>query len=260
MRSAVSLVVGAVLWVGAAGVARAQSASIDDQARFVADVEQAKAHLLISQELYAAGQAPKAALHASHPVQELGNRVIGPIKNVNGALGERVRALLKKPREAVDGHVARPQYEALVTEVSGALDDAVNQVVLKDVRASVAFQAKVIGRLLDAVVEEYDEAWKSGKIAQIIEYQDAYGFFRRAHALYRTIASRLPRSSDADFAALASGFPGVSPPAAPLPLGRVKALVARISTSLARAAPAAATRRGAGLAFWRDLRAGASSD
>ena len=234
MRAAVPLVVGAMLWVDAASVARAQSASIDDQARFVANVEQAKAHLLISQELYATGQAPKAALHSSHPVQELGNRVIGPITKVNGALGERVRALLKRPREAVDGHVARPQYSALVTEVSGALDDAVAQVVPKDIRASFAFQAKVIGRLLDAVVEEYDEAWKSGKIAQIVEYQDACGFFRRAYALYRIIAFRLQGSSDADFAALARGFPGVSPPVAPLSLARVKALVARISTSLAR--------------------------
>lgn len=236
MRPAAPLLLVVLLGIGSVAAGAAPPPSADGQVDFVTNVEKAKAHLLISEELYAAGETAKAALHSSHPVQELGGRLIGPIKKVDGALGDRVRALLKKPRQAIDAKVSRPQYAALIAEVSGSLDDAVSRVIATDPRARARLRARVVDRLLEAVVEDYQEAVRSGKIAQVVEYQDAYGFLRRAHALYRDIAGIVPESTGADFAALTRGFPGVTPPPLPLPVTRVKELVARISTSLATVA------------------------
>jgi hypothetical protein len=230
MRLAGPLVLLVLFGIGS--VSGAAPPLVDGQIDFVTNIEKAKAHLLISEELYAAGDPAKAALHSSHPVQELGGRLIGPIKKVDGALADRVRALLKKPRQAIDAKVPRPQYTALVSEVSGSLDEAVTRVVSTDPRGRARLRARVIDRLLETVVEDYQEALKSGKIAQVVEYQDAYGFLRRAHALYRDIAGSVPESTGADFAALTRGFPGVTPPPLPLPVRRVKELVARIGTSL----------------------------
>jgi hypothetical protein len=232
MRSVGSLLLVALAWLAGAHVAVAPPAAVDDQARFVANVDEARAHLRISQELYAAGKTAKAALHSSHPVQELGSRIFGPIKKADPGLGERVRALLKKPRQAADGKTPPAQYAALINEIEAALDEAVGRVVPKDTLASAAFQAKVIGRLLDALVEEYEEAWKAGRIAQDVEYHDAWGFFRQIKARAAKLPPDVAKAVSADVDALGRAFPGVTPPARPLPLDRVKALAAKIATAL----------------------------
>lgn len=235
MRSGLLLLLA--VFLGAAPAAAGLAPAPGQAARFVANVEEAKAHLLISRELYAAGQTAKAALHSSHPVQELGNLVIGPIRKVDPPRAEGVRALLKKPRAAIDAGVRPTAYAALVAEVSASLDEAVERTVPAELRSDRRFRARVIALLLRALVEEYDEAWKTGRIVQAVEYHDAWGFFQRAYALYREIAPGLPGSAGADFAALARGFPGVSPPPAPLPPDRVKELVARLTASLDRVSP-----------------------
>ena len=53
----------------------------DALAAFAANIEKCKAHLAVSAELYAKGDRA-AALHASHPIQEIGNKVIGPASKV----------------------------------------------------------------------------------------------------------------------------------------------------------------------------------
>jgi hypothetical protein len=236
MRSVCSLLVVALAWCLWAPAALAVSAAVDAQARFVANVDEAQAHLRISRELYAAGYTAKAALHSSHPVQELGRRVYGPIKRADPALGERVRLLLKKPRQAIDARVPPPRYAALLAEIDEVLEGAVGRVVPKDTLDTPSFQARVIGRLLDAVVEEYDEAWKAGRIAQDVEYHDAWGFFHQAQARAAKLPPGVAKAVRADFEALGKAFAEVTPPAKPLPLDRVKALVQKISTALASVA------------------------
>jgi hypothetical protein len=92
------------------------AADRENQARFVADVEQA------SREVRALGEAVRAGVHASHPIQQLGQRVFGPIKAADPALGERAHSLLKQVG-----------------------------------RADPAFQARVRRHLVDAIAEEYEE-------------------------------------------------------------------------------------------------------
>jgi hypothetical protein len=231
MRSllARALAAGVVAWT-LAWPAPARSADV--HVRFVRDVEQAKGHLLVSKELYARGQAGRASLHATHPVQELGNRLVGPIRKVDPELAERVRALLRQPDQAISRRVATPRYEALVNEVYGALDEAVVKVLPSGVRGSVTFEGQVLGALLEAAGEEYEEAVRGGTIAQVVEYQDAYGFVRRAQALHEQLESRARASVAADIGVLARAFPSVMPRGKPLPPSQVKALIERISAAL----------------------------
>jgi hypothetical protein len=105
------------------------AADRENQARFVADVEQAKGHLMASREVRALGEAVRAGVHASHPIQELGQRVFGPIKAADPALGERAHSLLKQVG-----------------------------------RADPAFQARVRRHLVDAIAEEYEEAIAQGQL------------------------------------------------------------------------------------------------
>jgi hypothetical protein len=201
----------------------------DPQVAFAANVEKCKAHLAVSAELYAKGDRA-GALHASHPIQEIGNKVIGPAAKVSVDLGDKVRAALRRPSAEVKGTPAPGQYDQVVREA---------RVVSKEQRTSLTFRARVLADLLLGMVSEYEEAYKSGKIAQIVEYQDAYAFFRRAQAVHRDLApslraknSALARELEGHLATLARALPGLTPPVSPMPAERMKAMVTALATAL----------------------------
>ncbi|HYE94542.1 MAG TPA: hypothetical protein VEA38_26140 [Terriglobales bacterium] len=204
-----------------------------DLVRFAADAEKARGHLLVSEELYAAGQARPAALHAAHPVHEIGNRLIGPVRRTDALRADRLRAALREPGRALDGKVPPARYAETVAALVTAIDEAVTHVVGAGPRAEPGFRARVIAALLADVVDEYEEAFKDGRIAQVVEYQDAYGFFRRARVLYDALPAAA-RRADTDVAALAKAVPGVEPPRAPMPAATLKQTAQRIAATLAR--------------------------
>lgn len=219
-----------------AAVALAQAD--DPQVAFAANVEKCKAHLAVSAELYAKGDRT-AALHASHPIQEIGNKVIGPASTLSAELGDKVRAALRRPSAALKGTTSPSQYTRVVREAAATLDEAVERVVPKERRASLTFGARVLTDLLLGMVTEYDEAYKAGKITQVVEYQDAYAFFKRAQAGHRDLARALRAKNpalaaelDGHFAALARALPGLAPPASPMPADRMQATVAALAKSL----------------------------
>jgi hypothetical protein len=208
------------------------------QVAFVANIEKCKAHLAVSAELYAKGDRA-AALHASHPVQEIGNKVIGPMSKVSPELADTVRAALRRPSADLKGTTSSSQYEQAVREVMTTLDGAVARVVPKERRTSLAFRTRVLADLLLGVADEYDEAYKSGKITQPIEYQDAYAFLRRAQAVHRDLAPSLRAKNpalaselDAQLTALARALPGLTPPASPMSAERLKATATSLAKSL----------------------------
>jgi hypothetical protein len=43
----------------------------------------------VSEQLYMLDEARAAALHTAHPVQELGNRLYGPVRRVDGPSADR---------------------------------------------------------------------------------------------------------------------------------------------------------------------------
>lgn len=205
------------------------AASSDAHIPFAASVEEAKAHLLVARELYAAGDAREAALHASHPVQEIGGRITGPITRGDAGLGGRVRDALKTPRRDVDARIARAAFERNLDATVALLDEAVARVVPPDVRGTLAYRTAVLRTLLVGLVKEYEEGEKNGRITQVVEYHDAYGFFRRSQALYRELAPALREASaqkatvaDERFASVARALPGLTPPAAPMSAAALK--------------------------------------
>jgi len=220
------------------------STPLDPHVRFAAAVEQAKAHLAVCRELYVAGEVGEAALHASHPVQEIGGRIFGPVKRVDAGLGERVQEALRRPRRDVDRKVKRADFERNLDATVALLDEAMTRVVPPGVVESLGFKMAVLREMLGGLEKEYDEAYKNGWITQIVEYHDAYAFFVRIRALYLGLAPALGQTSpstppvvDEHLAALARAFPGITPPAAPITMASLRSHVAAISSALAAVKP-----------------------
>jgi hypothetical protein len=210
----------------------------DGEVAFTANIEKCKAHLAVSAELYAKGDRA-ASLHASHPIQEIGNKVIGPAAKVSAELGDRVRAALRAPSANLKGTTSPSEYARVVSEAAASLDQAVERVVPKERRASLTFRTRVLADLLLGTVTEYEEAYNAGKITQVVEYHDAYAFFTRAQVGHRDLAPALRAKTpalaaelDGQFAALARALPGLTPPPAPMPPDRMQATVAALVKSL----------------------------
>lgn len=224
-----------------AAVALAAPAPPHSQAdtRFVAAVEQAKAHLVVCRELYAAAKAGEAALHASHPVQEIGERLLGPVRRADAALGEQVQAALKRARLEVDAKAAPAKLERGINETFELLDRAVVRVVTGPVTRSFPFKVSVLREMLAGVEKEYNEAYKDGKITQPVEYHDAYGFFVRSRALYRGLVFELRQfapgaatQADVCFATLERSFPSLTPPTNPVSTASMKEALASITSAI----------------------------
>ena len=219
-----------------AALARAQAG--DAQVTFAANIEKCKAHLAVSAEAYARGDRA-GSLHASHPIQEIGNKVIGPASKVSADLGDTVRATLRQPSAKLKGAPTPAEYDQVVREAAATLDEVSARVVPKERRTSLSFRARVLADLLLGIATEYEEAYHAGKITQPVEYQDAYAFLRRAQAVHRDLAPSLRAKNpalahevDGQLAALARALPGLAPPASPMPAERMKAVAATLARSL----------------------------
>jgi hypothetical protein len=232
-------------------------------AGFAATAELVKGHLLSSQELYAGRHEAWAAIHAAHPVQELWSLLQGPLAQASPELASRLGGLLERPGRELDARVAEPRYRGTLAQVTATLDEAVARVVPAAVRGSLAFRARVVIEVLRHVPEEYAEAVEGGKVTQAIEYQDAYGFFRRARALYEPIAGdvrardgRAAREIDGAWLTLGKAFAGVMPPARPLSPGKIEDDVREIVIELGKVTGVQVARSGGAVEEIRLTRAG----
>lgn len=213
---------------------------IDEQASYVAAVEQAKGHLLASREVYRRDQRIRAGVHASHPIQELGYRLWRPVTKVDRDLGARVQAALKEPGRAIEAKVPSQEYDRIAARTLTLLDRAVPRVVPEAVRRDGRFQARVIRALLVAIDEEYGEAVAEGRVVLEIEYQDAWGFFQRLRELWSRLRRQLAGSASGTVATvdqhvelLAQALPGIETPVTPVAVHRVAAAVNAIADALA---------------------------
>jgi hypothetical protein len=216
------------------------AADIDERARWVADVEQAKGHLLASREVYRRGQHVRAGVHAAHPIHELGYRLWRPVSRVDKELGTVVQTALKEPGRAVEARMPTREYDALVDRTLALLDRAVARVLPEAMRADPRFQARVIQGLLVAIDEEYGEAIAEGRVVLEIEYQDAWGFFQRLEALWQGLRRQLkgPAATvatvDEQMTLLRSAVPAIETPATPVAVERVKAALDAIAAALTK--------------------------
>jgi hypothetical protein len=243
-RWTAAVAVGLAAMVTPGPAPRAEPAATDEQVTLAANVEMVKGHLFASRQLYARRQDAWAAVHAAHPVQELWSAVRGPLEAASPELASTLAALLERPERELDARVPEPRYRATVETVSAALDEALARAVPAPVRASPGFWTRVVVALLRHVAEEYAEAVETGKVAQVIEYQDAYGFFHRARLLFRARAGGGPSGEarakrvEGAWLRLGRAFPDVLPPSRPVPAAEVERAVGAIVTELTRTGPA----------------------
>jgi hypothetical protein len=238
-------VLSLLLVLASVSVGTVSAEDFDEQADYVAAVEQAKGHLLASRQVYRRGQRVRAGVHASHPIQELGYRLWRPVTKVDQDLGARLQAALKEPGRAVEAGVPASEYDRLVDQTLRLLDRAVAGIIAADRRADARFQARVVQVLLVAIAEEYAEAIAEGRVVLEVEYQDAWGFFQRLRAHWAVLRKALAGSrsdivttGDQHMAVLVSAFPGVDAPATPVPVERVAGALNAITNALAPLATA----------------------
>ena len=107
------------------------------------------------------------------------------------------------------------------------LDRIIATVIPADVLKSRRFRMAVLARLLREVGEEYGEAVQAGKVVNLAEYQDAFGFLQRAKALMETLPDQFLEKDRQRLQALLQNLeeaiPGVMPPASPLSSQTVRA-------------------------------------
>src|SRR5262249_144805 len=108
-----------------------------------------------------------------------------------------------------------------------------------EVRDTPAFKMAVLRTLLKALVKEYDEGEKNGRITQLVEYHDAYGYLQRSLALYQSIAPALRQASPGKAAVaeercaiLARALPGLAPPPTVMPTAAVAETVTTLVQAL----------------------------
>ena len=147
-------------------------------------------HLEASAASIEAGNWDFAAAHAGHPVAEYWEQVEGPL--AEQGLAQPLREALDRYVQAVEDQASDYQnaHQAAVSETREALE-AVAGASWDD----PAFRAELIRHLLETVEHEYSEAVEGGQLAELVEYQDAWGFFTVARQLYTDIARQVQAGS-----------------------------------------------------------------
>jgi hypothetical protein len=151
----------------------------------VANLEQVRAHLLVSWALWQAGNREQACAHAAHPAAELLS-VIKPALGA-GAPASAFESALQSYSTACTQGVDWAQAQTLYQQALAATDTARQVVVADAAWANPTLRAEVVRSLLHSAEQEYEESFQNGKIAPGPEYQDAHGFITVAAEVYNSI-------------------------------------------------------------------------
>jgi len=182
-----------------------------DKAAFLSALQIVRGHLRAGSELYAAGERDMGAQHLRHPQAEI-LTTLAPAFAAYGATSfEPAIDELANAGEAgaEPANIAMLQSEA-VQEIAIAAKGA--DASLKDALLAVAKTLTVAG-------DEYSVAVIDGKIDNLHEYHDAYGFIATAIADLESMKSANAAENDAIAAVLeqakiaATAAPAVTPPA-----------------------------------------------
>jgi hypothetical protein len=189
----------------------------EDHVTFGAFMAQVNGHHQIALELYRAGDEEGAEVHTGHPIAEILDSVKPDVAEQDADLaGELETALESAAKVVADGGPAA-DLSAAITDTKDVVDRAETAVVGE---RTDTYTASVVASLLDTSAHEYEEAVADGKIAEVVEYQDARAFVAQAKALYGDIEDDVAKDHpeeaaeiDEDFEKLESALPGANPPA-----------------------------------------------
>ena len=161
---------------------------------FVSGIEQIRGHLdqaLINKE---SGNNTLAQAHSLHPIEEVYSTIEDQLVNQNSTLNQTLSAALQNLSSTVTN--ATPQdFKSQIDYVDGLLNNSVQTLVpSSELNNNPAFNASIVGRLLELAGHEYEEAVANGTIIETVEYQDAQAFIHRAENVFKSSTSRINQS------------------------------------------------------------------
>jgi len=210
-----------------------------EQVRDVTALAHMWGHLLTSLANWEVGNYEMASIHAAHPLEEHWGLVADELEEQGAAalLKEALEAYATLAGQVEDAAQVKAAHEKALAAVQQAMEALVGDAVSDD----PAFRAALVAELLEAVEEEYGEAFEGGRIADLEEYQDAWGFLQVAQALYEPIADEVKAAEEEavheieeGFEVLSGAFPAVQPPTSPIAPEEIKEATGEIIAELGK--------------------------
>ena len=178
-----------------------------------------RGHLLIGDELVGERQWVAAYPHFMHPTEELYDLIKDTVKDYKTPPFDKA---LKSLSQAVKNKDSK-KYAASLKAVRTALAAADAGLKSKQAATWDSFTFATALEAMKVATGEYTAAFKDGKLANPVEYQDARGFIFHADAMIAAVASGLQKKDAAaltivrdDIADLKLAFPTAMPPKAPV--------------------------------------------
>ncbi len=219
----------------------------DEAVNHIVALAKMEGHLRVSLPLWEAGNYDLATTHSIHPVAELFSLVEADLKakQADAPLRDALNAYSALAAQAGDAGKVKAAHQAALDAIHAA-----EQALAGPLMNDNSFQGEVIRGLLQGVEEEYGEAVQEGKVAEIVEYQDALGFSQVAHARYQMMADAVKATHahqheeiEDYFGKLEKALPDVTPPATAAAPEEIEAavdgIVAELSEALGLKAPTA---------------------
>ncbi len=161
---------------------------------FVSSIEQIRGHLdqaLVNKE---SGNNTLAQAHSLHPIEEVYSTIEDQLVNQNSTLNQTLSAALQNLSSTVTNATLQ-DFQSQIDYVDMLLNNSVQTLVpSSELSNNPAFNASVMGRLLELAGHEYEEAVANGTIIEAVEYQDAQAFIHRAENVFKSSASRINQS------------------------------------------------------------------
>jgi hypothetical protein len=228
-----SILVGPLLWWVTVA---AETSWSEAQLQIATTLERMKGHLISALENYRLGQVPLAQAHVTHPLHEEYKTLPSTFPSEHPWLDQTLREAFTRLQQSIGGH---PDVAALEAEVNAdirLLDQGLRSLLGTEIFHNPRFRSALSVHLLAKIADEYDEAIKDGKVVNIAEYQDAFGFLQRLRALVEQQADRLSPADRAPIAALLksleAALPSIMPPSSPVSAQVVKQRTEELSELL----------------------------
>ncbi|WP_397543363.1 hypothetical protein [Roseovarius salis] len=150
------------------GEGEGEGASLDPEAGLVRDLAFMQGHLRAGLALYEAGDLKAARTHIGHPIEEKYDAVASAMEDRGlGRLGQELKTLAQAAENGDPVAEVGPLHDRVVLTLDAA-------------RQEISTEKRLAG-LIDLVRvagDEYTVATEGGKIANLHEYQDSWGFLQ----------------------------------------------------------------------------------
>lgn len=198
---------------------------MDEHAATVGQLLLVRGHLNMGMSLYEAGKADDALPHFLHPAEEIYESIEPELhEHQITALGDKLKALSEAVKAKADTAKVAELRKGVAADVAKAIEEVGGKGL-----SDKTFLYHVSLPVMQTVADEYEAAFRDGRIANVVEYQDSRGF---VWALEDFLKARGLKDGDALLSAVQAtkpAWPSVDAPEKPtMEPGAVLAEVSRI--------------------------------